>query len=51
MLFRKQRRRLDTVRKINKSRAVVDMVVSPITGETAAYTVPFSMLQLVSEAA
>ena len=40
-----------TVTKINKSRAVVDMVVSPITGETAAYTVPFSMLQLVSEAA
>ena len=40
-----------SVKKINKSRAVVDMVVSPITGETAAYTVPFSMLQLVSEAA
>ena len=40
-----------TVRKINKSRAVVDMVVNPISGATAAYTVPFSMIQPVKEAA
>ena len=40
-----------TVRKINKSRAVVDIVVSPITGETAPYNVPFSMIQSVKEAA
>lgn len=40
-----------TVRKINKTRAIVDMVVSPITGETASYNVPFSMIQSVKEAA
>ena len=40
-----------TVRKINKSRAVVDMVVNPISGATASYTVPFSMIQPVKEAA
>ena len=40
-----------TVRKINKSRAVVDMVVNPISGATAAYNVPFSMIQPVKEAA
>ena len=34
-----------TVRKINQTRAVVDMVISPITGETAPYTVPFTMLE------
>ena len=36
-----------TVRKINQTRAVVDLVVSPITGETAPYNVPFSMIQPV----
>ena len=40
-----------TVRKINQTRAVVDLVVSPITGETAPYNVPFSMIQPVKEAA
>jgi len=40
-----------TVRKINKTRAVVDIVVSPITGDTAPYNVPFSMIQSVKEAA
>ena len=40
-----------TVRKINKTRAVVDIVVSPITGDTAPYNVPFSMIQYVKEAA
>ena len=40
-----------TVRKINQTRAVVDLVVSPITGETAPYNVPFSMIQSVKEAA
>ena len=40
-----------TVRKINQTRAIVDMVVSPITGETAPYNVPFSMIQPVKEAA
>ena len=40
-----------TVRKINHTRAVVDLVVSPITGETAPYNVPFSMIQPVKEAA
>ena len=39
-----------TVRKINQTRAVVDLVVSPITGETAPYNVPFSMIQPVKEA-
>ena len=34
--------------KINNSKAIVNMVVSPITGETADYSVPFSMLQKVS---
>tara|TARA_R100000742_G_C4278668_1_gene101797 strand:+ start:1590 stop:1874 length:285 start_codon:yes stop_codon:yes gene_type:complete len=34
-----------TVVKINKTRALVDMVRSPITGETATYQVPFSMLE------
>ena len=34
-----------TVRKINQTRANVDMVVSPITGETAPYNVPFTMLE------
>ena len=40
-----------TVRKINQTRAVVDLVVSPITGETAPYNVPFSLIQPVKEAA
>ena len=40
-----------TVRKINQTRAVVDLVVSPITGETAPYNVHFSMIQPVKEAA
>ena len=40
-----------TVRKINQTRAVVDLVVSPITGENAPYNVPFSMIQPVKEAA
>ena len=40
-----------TVRKINKTRAIVDIVVSPITGDTAPYNVPFSMIQSVKEAA
>ena len=40
-----------TVRKINQTRAVIDLVVSPITGETAPYNVPFSMIQPVKEAA
>ena len=40
-----------TVRKINKSRAIVDMVVNPISGDTAPYNVPFSMIQSVKEAA
>ena len=40
-----------TVRKINQTSAVVDLVVSPITGETAPYNVPFSMIQPVKEAA
>ena len=40
-----------TVRKINQTRAIVDMVVSPITGETAPYNVPFSMIESVKEAA
>ena len=40
-----------TERKINKTRAVVDLVVSPITGETATYNVPISMIQPVKEAA
>ena len=40
-----------TVRKINQTRAVVDLVVSPITGKTAPYNVPFSMIQPVKEAA
>ena len=40
-----------TVRKINKTRAIVDIVVSPITGDTAHYNVPFSMIQSVKEAA
>ena len=34
-----------TVVKINKTRALVDMVRSPITGETATYQVPFTMLE------
>ena len=34
-----------TVRKINQTRAIVDMIVSPITGETAPYNVPFTMLE------
>ena len=34
-----------TVIKVNKTRALVDMVRSPITGETATYQVPFSMLE------
>tara|TARA_X000001036_G_scaffold149047_2_gene141655 strand:+ start:372 stop:656 length:285 start_codon:yes stop_codon:yes gene_type:complete len=36
-----------TVVKINKTRALVDMIRSPITGETATYQVPFSMLEAV----
>ena len=36
-----------TVVKINKTRALVDMIRSPITGETATYRVPFSMLEAV----
>ena len=34
-----------TVIKVNKTRALVDMVRSPITGETATYQVPFTMLE------
>jgi FKBP-type peptidyl-prolyl cis-trans isomerase 2 len=34
-----------TVRKINKTRAIVDMVTNPITGAVAGYNVPFSMLE------
>jgi FKBP-type peptidyl-prolyl cis-trans isomerase 2 len=34
-----------TVRKINKTRAIVDMVTNPITGAIAGYNVPFSMLE------
>jgi FKBP-type peptidyl-prolyl cis-trans isomerase 2 len=34
-----------TVRKINKTRAIVDMVSNPITGAVAGYNVPFSMLE------
>ena len=34
-----------TVVKVNKTRALVDMVRSPITGEIATYQVPFTMLE------
>ena len=34
-----------TVRKINKTRAIVDMVTNPITGAVAGNNVPFSMLE------
>ena len=50
-VVQKTKKKPGTVRKINKSRAVVEMVVNPISGATAAYTVPFSMIQPVKEAA
>lgn len=40
-----------TVTKINKTRAIVEMVVNPISGQTAPYNVPFSMIQPTKEAA
>jgi len=36
-----------TIRKINKTRAIVDMVTNPISGATSGYNVPFSMLEAV----
>ena len=36
-----------TIRKINKTRAIVDMVTNPISGATEGYNVPFSMLEAV----
>ncbi len=39
-----------TVTKINKTRAIVEMVVNPISGEKVPYTVPFSMIQPTKEA-
>ncbi|MBK55918.1 MAG: hypothetical protein CMC84_01135 [Flavobacteriaceae bacterium] len=47
-VVQKTKKRAGTVMKINNSKAIVNMVVSPITGETADYSVPFSMLQKVS---
>ena len=34
-----------TIRKINKTRAIVDMVTNPICGAVSGYNVPFSMLE------
>ena len=34
-----------TIRKINKTRAIVDMVTNPISGAVSGYNVPFSMLE------
>ena len=34
-----------TVRKINQTRAIVDIVVNPISGATAPYNVPFAMME------
>ena len=50
-IVQKTKKRLGTVTKINKTKAIVEMVVNPISGGTALYTVPFSMLQPTKEAA
>ena len=34
-----------TIRKINNTRAIVDMVTNPISGAVSGYNVPFSMLE------
>ena len=50
-IVQKTKKRLGTVTKINNTKAIVEMVVNPISGGTALYTVPFSMLQPTKEAA
>ena len=50
-IVQKTKKRLGTVTKINNTKAIVEMVVNPISGGTALYTVPFTMLQPVKEVA
>lgn len=44
-VVQKTKKRLGTVTKINKTKAIVEMVVNPISGATAPYGVPFAMLE------
>ena len=50
-IVQKTKKRLGPVTKINNTKAIVEMVVNPISGGTALYTVPFTMLQPVKEVA
>ena len=44
-VVQKKKKTPGTVVKINKTRALVDMVRSTFTGETSTYQVPFTLLE------
>ena len=45
-VVQKTKKTKGTIRKINSTRALVDMIVNEISGATKCYTVPFEMIEV-----